>query len=206
MLQLGILILTLSMVVIMYNLRNQTTHTRTRTRTRQPNETTRHLAQSSRHLARATRSTSQHARAALFEADTALSISPREPSAHIHRARALHLLGHPAAALRSLDSALSSPAARSLSAAERAEALVERAELKVEMNRRRRVESAVKDLVEAVGLMSGGEEVESEALCLLGQCYEWKGMKEEAKEAFLKVLDVEPDSLEARNGLDRLGP
>lgn len=83
---------------------------------------------------------------------------------------------------------------------------MKRAELKVEVNRRRRVDSAVKDLVEAVGLMSGGEDVELEALCLLGKCYEWKGMKEEAKEAFLKVLDVEPDSLEARNGLDRLGP
>ncbi|KAK7250628.1 hypothetical protein RIF29_33174 [Crotalaria pallida] len=203
MLQLGILILTLSMIFITHNLRHQTTHTRTRTRNR-PN---RHVAQASRHLSLATRSTTSlhHAKTALSEADTALSINPRDPSAHIHRARALHLLGHSAAALKSLHCALSPPAARSLSTAERAEALVLRAELKVAVKRLRRIESAVKDLVEAVGL-SRGERVETEALCLLGKCYEWKGMNQEAKEAFLKVLDVEPDSLEARSGLDRLGP
>ena len=82
---------------------------------------------------------------------------------------------------------------------------MERAELKLAVNRRRRIDSAVEDLVAAVEV-SEGERVDSEALCLLGKCYEWKGMKEEAKEAFQKALDVEPDSIEARNGLDRLGP
>ncbi|XP_061370337.1 uncharacterized protein LOC133313044 [Gastrolobium bilobum] len=208
MLQLGILILTLSLFFVMHNLRNQTTQARTRTRNknRQP-EPNRYLAQASRHLARA-RSTShraQHARSALIEADRALSISPRDPSAHILRSRALHLMNHRVAALRSLDTALSSPAAKSLSAAERSAALVNRAVLKVAVNMRRRVDSAVEDLVEAVGL-SGGKNSNSEALCLLGKCYEWKGMKTEANDAFQKVLDVHPDSVEARNGLNRLGP
>ena len=202
-LQLGILILTLSLFFVMHNLRSQTIHARTRTRARnrarQP-EPNRHLAQASRLLARP-----RDAKAALTEAHRALSIEPREPSAHILRARALRLMGHPSAALRSLDSALSPPAARLLSAAERSEALVERAELKLAVNRRRRIDSAVEDLVAAVEV-SEGERVDSEALCLLGKCYEWKGMKEEAKEAFQKALDVEPDSIEARNGLDRLGP
>ena len=52
--------------------------------------------------------------------------------------------------------------------------------------------------------MSGGSDLE-DALCLLGKCYEWKGMKEEAKDAFQKVLEVQPDSEEARSGLERLG-
>ena len=104
-----------------------------------------------------------------------------------------------------MDSALWPPAVRLLSTEDRADALVERAELKLAVNRRRRIDSAVEDLIAAVEL-SEGERVDSEALCLLGKCYESKGMKEKAKEAFRKVLDVEPDSIEARNGLDRLGP
>ncbi|XP_019423563.1 PREDICTED: uncharacterized protein LOC109332886 isoform X2 [Lupinus angustifolius] len=188
--QLCILILSLFIILFIYNLLHQSTHTKSRTRSRtRTNQPNRHLAQSSRHLSRATattRSTSQRAKAALSEADTALSISPRDPSAHIHRAKALHLLGHPAAALRSLDAALSL-----------------RAEVKVEVNRRRRMESAVKDLEEAVG-MNGGKRIEKEALCLLGKCYEWKGMKEEAKQVFKKLLHLQPDSVEASNGLHRL--
>ena len=40
--------------------------------------------------------------------------------------------------------------------------------------------------------LSEGERVDSNVLCLLGNCYEWKGMKEEAKDAFQKAPDVEP--------------
>ncbi|XP_020218146.1 uncharacterized protein LOC109801478 [Cajanus cajan] len=205
MLQLGILILTLSLFFIMHNIRNQITRPTNRTRTRNNNrqpDPNRHLAQASRHLARA-RSTSHrahHAKTALMETDRALSVWPRDPWAHILRAQALQLMGHRAAAIKSLDAALSSPAAKSLSAAERAGALVRRAELKVGVNRRRRVDSGIEDLVEAVGL-SGND---SEALCLLGKCYEWKGMKSEAEDAFQKVLEIDPDSEEARTGLDRL--
>lgn len=117
-------------------------------------------------------------------------------------------MGRRAAAIRSLDFALSPPAAKSLSAAERADALVERAEVKMAVNMRRRVDSAMADLKEAMGLSRGVSERSSDSvgMCLLGKCYEWKGMKGEAEDAFREALDVDPDSVEARNGLARLGP
>ncbi|KAK7317681.1 hypothetical protein RJT34_02112 [Clitoria ternatea] len=176
-LQLGILILALSMIFLMYNIRSQITQTSTRTRNKnhqsQPN---RHLALASRHLARARSAThrAQHAKSALVETDWALSISPKDPEAQLLRAQALHLMGHRAAALKSFHVALSSRAAKSLSAADRADALVKMAELKVAVNRRRRVDSAIEDLVEALEL-SGEEGNNSEALCLLGKCYDGKG-------------------------------
>jgi tetratricopeptide (TPR) repeat protein len=112
-------------------------------------------------------------------------------------------MGHKSSALRSLDLALSSPRVRSLAERERGDALVKRAELKLSTNRRRRVDSAVEDLVEAVRL---GGSTKATAFCLLGECYEWKGIREEAKNAFEEALRVEPGSVAARQGLDRLGP
>ncbi|XP_004509789.1 uncharacterized protein [Cicer arietinum] len=207
--QLGILILTLSVFFLMHTFRNQTIQSKTRTRnkTRQP-EQNRHLNQASRHLnrARSTAHKAQHTKNALSEANQALSITPKDPSVHILRARALYIAGHRATAIRSLDSALSLPAAKFLNPTERADALVFRAEMKLAVNRRRRVDSAIEDLVEAIGVSGEGSESKSEAMCLLAKCYEWKGMIEEAKNAFLKVVDVDPDSIEARNGLNRLGP
>lgn len=94
---------------------------------------------------------------------------------------------------------------KSLSERERRDALVKRAELKMAVNRKRRIDSAMEDLVEAVKLSEGGSGAESRGLCLLGQCYEWKGMREMAREAFEKALRLEPQSLAAREGLDRLG-
>ena len=41
--------------------------------------------------------------------------------------------------------------------------------------------------------LSEGEQVDLDALYLFGKSYERKGMKEEAKEAFQKAFDVEPD-------------
>ena len=99
-------------------------------------------------------------------------------------------MGHPAATLRSLDSALLPPAARLLSSAKRAKALVERVELKLAVNWRWRIGLAVEDLVAAV-VLSEGQWVDSNSLCLLGKYYEC--MKVEAKEVFQKDLDVEPD-------------
>ncbi|KAF2295825.1 hypothetical protein GH714_034163 [Hevea brasiliensis] len=104
-------------------------------------------------------------------------------------------------ALKALESALSSPRVKSLEGRERGDALIKRAELKMAVNRRRRVDSAIDDLKEGVKLSGEGER----ALCLLGQCYEWKGMREDAKWAFGEALKVQPGSVEARNGLDRLG-
>lgn len=208
MLQVAILILTLAIVYVVHNLRKQAGQPRVRKRNRDTHQLNRHLIQGSHLLARA-RSNSQrpqsitHARSALIEADEALSLSPKDPAAHILKALALDLMGHHTAALKSMDSALSSPQVKSLSEAEREDALVKRAQLKLAVNRRRRVDSAVEDLVEAVRLSGGSN---SEALCLLGECYEWKGMKEKAKESFERAFQLEPDSVEALNGLERLGP
>ncbi|XP_054790005.1 uncharacterized protein LOC129295501 [Prosopis cineraria] len=185
MLQLAFLILTLSILYVVHNLRKRPPQLRFRNRTRDNHQSNRHLVQGSRLLARA-RSISQrpqtmaHARNAIIEADQALSLSPRDPAAHILKALALDLMGHRTAALS-----------------------VKRAELKLAVNRRRRVDSAVEDLVEAVRLSEGRN---TAALCSLGECYEWKEMKEKAKEAFQRALDLEPESVKAHNGLDRLGP
>ncbi|KAK4263082.1 hypothetical protein QN277_028554 [Acacia crassicarpa] len=208
MLQLASLILTLSILYFVNNLRKQPGHPGVRKRTRHNHQSNRHLVQGSSLLARA-RSNSHgprsiaHARSALIEADQALSLSPRDPAAHILKASALDLIGHRTAALRSMTSALSTPHVKSLSAAEREDALVMRAELKLAVNRRRRVDSAVEDLVEAVRLSEGRN---TAAFCLLGECYEGKGMREKAKEAFQRAIELEPDSVKARHGLDRLGP
>lgn len=207
-LQVAILVLTLSIFYVMHNLRRQAPQTRVRIKNRETHHSNRHLTQGSRLLARA-RSNSHRAQSlsqaktALVEADEALSLSPRDPRAHILKASALEIMGHNAAALKCLDLALSSPHAKSLSVVEREEALVKRAEFKLAVNRRRRVDSAVKDLIEAVSLT---EVNNSNALCLLGECYEWRGLKEKAQEAFQRALDVDPHSCRARNGLDRLGP
>ncbi|CAK8561784.1 unnamed protein product [Lathyrus sativus] len=205
--QFGILILTLSLCFLMLYFRNQKTHSKTRTRNkiRQP-EPNRHLNQASRHLNRARSTTNKtlHAKNALSEADQALAITPRDPSVHILRARALCIMNHRTSAIKSLDTALSLPAAKFLPPQERADLLVFRAEMKLAVNRKRRVESAMEDIEEAVRV-SGEENDNSEALCLLGKCYEWKGMREEAKNVYEKVLDVEPGSAEARIGLKRLG-
>ncbi|KAB2597536.1 hypothetical protein D8674_000456 [Pyrus ussuriensis x Pyrus communis] len=139
-----------------------------------------------------------------MEAEKALFLSPKDPGPHILKALSLDLLGHKTSALKSLDAALSPPCVKTLSEKERGDALVKRAELKLGLNRRRRVDSAVEDLVDAVGL--GRAEGDATAFCLLGQCYEWKRTREEAREEFEWALRVDPGSDLARQGLDRLGP
>lgn len=177
-----------------------------RTKNRASLQSNRHFLQGTQFLARA-KSTSQKsqsqtlAKNALLEAETAISLSPRDPAPLLLKALALDLMGHKASALKTIESALSSPRVKSLEGRERGDALVKMAELKMAVNRRRRVDSAIEDLKEAVNL-SGQEE---RAHCLLGQCYEWKGMREDAKWAFEEALRVQPGSVEARKGLDRLG-
>ncbi|PON84729.1 N-terminal acetyltransferase A, auxiliary subunit [Trema orientale] len=206
--QLALLILTLAMFFAVLKLPKQALTTKLRSRNRSTVQSTRHLAQASSLLDRAR--TSPHraqsqaqAKNALAEAEKALSLSPRDPAAHILKALALDLMDRRSSALRSLDLALSPPCVKSLSGRERGDALLKRAELKLAVNRRRRIDSAVQDLVESVRLSDG--DGESKALCLLGQCYELKGMKEPAREAYEKALRVEPGSVVARQGLDRLG-
>lgn len=207
-LQLGLLILTLAMFFAIHKISRKAL-TKLRTNNRANLQATRHFVQGSHLLTRARsnphKAQSQaHAKNALTEAEKALALSPRDPGPHILKALALDLLGHKTSALKSFDVALSPPCLKSLSERERGEALVKRAELKIGLNRRRRVDSAVEDLVQAVRLSRGeGDDVTS--FCLLGQCYEWKGMKEEAREAFERALRAEPGSILARQGLDRLG-
>lgn len=168
-------------------------------------QSSRHFFEGTHLLARA-RSISQqsqsidYAKKALIEAETALSLSPRDPASHILKALALDHMGHQSSALKSLDVALSPPCLKSLSEKELAKALMKRAELKIAVNRKRRLDSAVEDLLEAVSLVGD----DSKAFCLLGQCYEWKEMKDEARQAFEKALTVDPESGPAREGLDRL--
>ncbi|KAL5556570.1 hypothetical protein UlMin_038806 [Ulmus minor] len=204
-LQFAILILTLALFFPILILLKQT-QTKFRTKNRATLQGNRYFIQASNLLARA-RSTPHraqtltHAKNALIEAEKALSLSPRDPSAHIVKALALELLDRRICAVKSLDVALSPPCVRSLVGSERGDALIKRAELKLAMNRKRRVDSAVEDLVEAVPLGKS----ELKAFCLLGECYERKGMGEEAKEAYEKALRIEPESVMASRGLNRLG-
>ncbi|KAL6222822.1 hypothetical protein ACLB2K_006212 [Fragaria x ananassa] len=205
-LQVALLILTLAIFYTIHKLSKKAL-TKLRTNNRVTLQATRHFVLGSQLLTRArsaphkTQSHS-HAKSALTEAEIALSLSPRDPGPHILKALALDLLGHRTAALRSLDAALSPPCVKLLAERERGEALVKRAELKLAVNRRRRVDSAVEDLVEAVGLSEG--EGDTTAFSLLGQCYEWKGMREEARKAFERALGMDSGSVLARQGLDRL--
>lgn len=205
-LQVSLLILTLAMFFAVHKLSKQAL-TKLRTNNRATLQATRHFVLGSQLLTRA-RSTAHktqsqsHAKNALNEAEKALSLSPRDPGPHILKALALDLLGHRTSALRSLDAALSPPCVKSLAERERGEALVKRAELKLALNRRRRVDSALEDLDEAVRLSRG--EADTTAFCLLGQCYEWKGMRDEARESFERALTMDSGSLLAHQGLDRL--
>ncbi|KAK1291603.1 hypothetical protein QJS10_CPB17g02497 [Acorus calamus] len=141
------------------------------------------------------------ARSASAEADKALLIDPKDAASHILKALSLDLLGRKIPAIRSLDAALSPAAARSLSERERGDALFKRAELRLVIagRRKRRVEEAAADLEEAVRLSP--ENVG--AWCLLGECLEEKGLREEARAAYEAAVRVDPVSVKAKEGLDR---
>ncbi|CAE6094514.1 unnamed protein product [Arabidopsis arenosa] len=132
------------------------------------------------------------AKAALTEADNVISISPDDAAGHIVRALALDLLGHHTSALKSFDMALTYPRLKSLSVGERADALVKRAEMKLAVNRRRRIDSAIEDLEEAVRLAAGTDA--ARLFRLLGECYEFKGLNEKAQWAFSEALKAQPSS------------
>ncbi|KAH6796893.1 Tetratricopeptide repeat superfamily protein [Perilla frutescens var. hirtella] len=202
--QLGILIFTLAIFFILQTLPKRA-FTKLRSRARPNNQTHRHFIQGAHLLARArstkTKSASFNlAKSAVDEADKALALDPRDPAAHILKAMAETLMGRTTAALKSLDLALSPPAVKMLSEREKGDALVKRAELLIGLNRKRRVDSAIGDLVEAVGLSPDN----ARAFCLLGHCYEIKELREEARNAFEKALKMEPGLKEAHEGLGRL--
>ncbi|KAL2498951.1 Tetratricopeptide repeat (TPR)-like superfamily protein [Abeliophyllum distichum] len=180
--------------------------TKLRSKARPSTHVHRHFIQGAQLLSRARSSKNKStafnlAKSAANEADKALAIEPKDPAAHILKAMALDLMGHKNSALKSLDLALSPPAVKMLAEKERGDALFKRAQLQVSLNRKRRVDSAIEDLVEAVRLSADN----AKGFCLLGQCYEMKGLKEDAKQAFEEALRVDPQLKEARDGLGRLG-
>ncbi|GAB4848803.1 hypothetical protein Ancab_003597 [Ancistrocladus abbreviatus] len=198
------LILTLGIFLSIYNLPKKTL-TNLRTNRRAATQSNRHFLNGAQLLSRA-RSTRNRsvsislAKDAVAEADKALALQPRDPAAHILRGLALDQMGHKSSALRSLDTALSPPVVKSLSEREKGDALVKRAELQLAVNRRRRVESAVSDLLEAVELTRDNVK----AFCLLGQCYEQKGTRDEACKAYKEALKIDPECSLAREALGRL--
>ncbi|KAL0431829.1 UNVERIFIED_CONTAM: hypothetical protein Sradi_0808900 [Sesamum radiatum] len=203
--QLGILIFTLCIFYVLHILPKRA-FSKLRSKARPSNQAHRHFIQGAQFLSRArstkTKSTAFNlAKSAVSEADKALALEPRDPAAHILKAMAQSLMGHKTAALKSLDIALSPPAVKMLSGREKGDALCKRAELQIGLNRRRRVDSAIEDLIEAVGLSPDN----SRAFSLLGQCYDMKGLREEAKKAFEDALRIEPELKEAQDGLGRLG-
>ncbi|XVE86874.1 hypothetical protein DITRI_Ditri18aG0070700 [Diplodiscus trichospermus] len=207
-LQVAILLLTLAILFAIRYVPKQT-GTKHRTDRRVTTQTQRHLTRATHLLSRAKSNPHKDqsetlAKTAMTEIEKALSLSPKDPTPYILKSLAHNLLGHKGPALRSLDLALASARVKSLSARERTEAMVRRAELKLAVNKRRRVDSAVTDLEEVVRMSDREGAVTTKAFCLLGECYEFKGMREEARKAFEEALKVEPESSIARQGSERL--
>ncbi|GMH24665.1 hypothetical protein Nepgr_026508 [Nepenthes gracilis] len=202
--QVAFLLLTLGIFLSIYNLPKKALTKLRSSNHRAAAQSNRHFLRGAQLLSRA-RSTRNRpaslslANDALAEADKALALQPRDPAAHILRGLAQDLLGHKSSALRSLDAALSPPSVKLLSVGEKSDALVKRAEIQMAVNRRRRIDSAVSDLVEAVALTRDNVK----AFCLLGQCYEQKRMWAEAQKAYEEALKIEPECLSAREGLGR---
>lgn len=147
-------------------------------------------------------SASSLAKQAETEADKAISFDHKDAASHILKALALDLQGFKTSALEALDLALSKPAVKTLTEKEKGDALFKRAEVKMSMNRRGgRVDSAIDDLTEALKINDDNVK----ALCLLGECYEVKKMRDEARNAYESALKIEPSWTDAQAALDRLG-
>ncbi|TYH17969.1 hypothetical protein E1A91_A05G233300v1, partial [Gossypium mustelinum] len=205
-LQAAIILVTIFMFLAMHDIPKKI-FTKIRYRNRADFQAKRHFVLGAQLLAQARSSKSRSSTASLAkqaeaEADKAISLDRKDAAAYILKALALDLQGFKTSALDSLDVALSPIAAKSLTDKERGDALFKRAELKMSMNRRGgRVDSAIDDLTKALELIGDN----AKAFCLLGECYEMKKMKSEAKSAFEKALKVEPTSIVACTAIDRLG-
>lgn len=206
-LQLAILLLSFTLVLSLLKLPKKALTINLRSKSpRSTAQAHRHFILSAQLLSRAQsqkanpNSSHKLAKESIAQSDLAICLNPKDAGAHIIKALALDIIGHKAAALRSMETALVPPLGRLLQGKERGDALLKRAELKCGLNRRRQVDSAVVDLVESVRLSPGN----GKGFCLLGQCYESKGLREEAEKAFLQALKVEPNLSAAREGLGRL--
>lgn len=178
-----------------------------RNRNRSREQARRHFVRGAQLLGRSRGATAQNsgrslAREAAVEADKAIALDPLDAASHVLKALALERQGQVTAAIGCLDSALVLPVSKSLSAPEKSDALVKRAELELETSdsKRRGLDAALDDLKAAVGFNLRN----FKALCLLGTCYEKKGMLVEARKAFQDALEVNPKSQEAKAGMDRL--
>ncbi|XP_041021286.1 anaphase-promoting complex subunit 7-like [Juglans microcarpa x Juglans regia] len=204
-LQVGLILLMIYLFLAMHGIPNKVL-SKIRYRNRADFQAKRHFVLGAQLLARARSSKNRSdstslAKEALEEAEKAIAFDPKDAAAHILKSLALDFQGFKTSALDSLDAALSPLCAKSLSDQERGDALFKRAELKVAIARRGRTDSAVADLEDAVTLSPEN----AKAFRLLGECYEGKKMKEEAKKAYEDALRVEPELTAAREALDRLG-
>lgn len=203
-LQAGFILITVFMFLAMHDIPKKLLN-KFKYRNRADFQAKRHFVIGAQILAKArstkSRSTSATlAKQAESEAEKALSLDPKDAASHILKSMALELQGFKNSALDSLDRALSHPAVKSLTQTEKGDALFKRAELKMSMSRRSRVDSAIEDLSEAVEMNPDN----SKAFCLLGECYEIKKMSQEAKMAFEAALKIDSDLAAARAALDRI--
>lgn len=174
-------------------------------RNRHKHQARRHFVLAADHLAKGKFSS------AVSEADAAVLLDPTDAANHILKALALELQGFKTSALDSLNVALSPLAAASLEKEEKADAMAKRAGLRIEVSRLARVDSdgvdeevwrlAERELREAVALRAES----GRAWCMLAECCEELGKREEAIKAFQEAVRVAPDSVVARSGLERLG-
>ncbi|XP_055833733.1 uncharacterized protein LOC129902495 [Solanum dulcamara] len=205
-LQAILILVTIFMFLFMYNV-PQKYFSKLRLRNRADMQSKRHFVQGAQLLSQAKLAAAKDrsdsaslAKSAEAQADLAIALDPKDAAAHILKALALDLQGFKTSALDSIDVALSPLAVKSLSEPERADALFKRAQLRLAASRRGQVDSVIDDLTQSVRLK--GDNVK--AFCLLGDCYEKKGLKEEAQKAYQEAQKVQPNFAPAREALDRL--
>lgn len=159
------------------------------------------LAQARSSKNRSRSSINSLAEEALAEAEKAIALDPKDAASYLLKAMVLDLQGFRTSALESLDAALSPLAAGSLATDERGDALLKRAELKLSVSQRGKVDSALVDLTESVKLSPKN----AKAWCVLGECYEGKKMEEEAKKAYKEALELNPHLSKPQEALNKLG-